>query len=305
VREALNDGTYRGVVLIGGYDVLPAQRLDVLDAALRRTLGGRVANDADQYVVWSDAIYGDKDGDALPEVPVSRIPDGKSPALVMTALAATPEADNPRRRFGVRNVARPFAQPIFANLEGRGDLLVSQPTTSSRIGSRKAAGDTMYFMLHGSDSDARSFWGEDNESIVEAFNLGNLAQTETGVVFTGCCWGALIVDTTAFNAFDGQPLGARVPESSIALAALRSGALAFVGCTGSHYSPTVAPYDYFGGPMHGAFWKHYQGGKSPVESLFAAKLDYVNEMPHGQTSAEGRAIEMKILRQYTCLGLGW
>ena len=307
VREALQDGTdgtYRGVVLVGGYDVLPAQRLDVLDAALRRSLGARVANDADQYVVWSDAIYGDKDGDELPELPVSRIPDGKSAALVMTALAAAPDADNPGRRFGVRNIARPFAQPIFTKLKGRGDLLVSEPITSTRIGTHKAAGDVMYFMLHGSDSDARSFWGEDDDSIVEAFNLGNLANTERGVVFTGCCWGALIVDTTAFNA-NGQPLGSRVPDSSIALATLRGGALAFIGCTGSHYSPTVAPYGYFGGPMHSAFWKHYQGGKSPVESLFAAKLDYVNEMPHGQTSAEGRAIEMKILRQYTCLGLGW
>jgi hypothetical protein len=28
-------------------------------------------------------------------------------------------------------------------------------------------------------------------------------------------------------------------------------------------------------------------------------------MPHGQASAISRAIEMKILRQYTCLGLGF
>jgi hypothetical protein len=28
-------------------------------------------------------------------------------------------------------------------------------------------------------------------------------------------------------------------------------------------------------------------------------------MPHGRRSAAQTAIEFKILRQYTCLGLGW
>lgn len=305
VSRALAGGTYKGVVLVGGYDVLPAQRLDALSPALRRALGPDVVNDADQYFVWSDAIYGDDNADKLPELPVSRVPDGKSPQLLMAALTAKPGAGNPGRRFGVRNVARPFATPIYNQLRGNGRLLVSEPTTSSRIGAGGAAGDARYFMLHGSDSDATTFWGEDDDDMVEALTIANLPNTNAGVIFTGCCWGALIVDTIALNATNGRRPAPRVPESSIALSALRNGALAFIGCTGTHYSPTEPPYDYFGGPMHRAFWKHYYAGKAPAEALFAAKLDYVAGMPHGQTRADARAIEMKILRQYTCLGLGW
>jgi hypothetical protein len=103
----------------------------------------------------------------------------------------------------------------------------------------------------------------------------------------------------------GQSLGAKTPDGSIALAFLNRGATAFVGCTGAHYSPLEEPYDYFGGPMHAAFWREILAGSLPSQALFRAKAEYVRGMPHGQTSAVGRAIEFKILRQFTCLGLGW
>ena len=103
----------------------------------------------------------------------------------------------------------------------------------------------------------------------------------------------------------GQSLGIKTDDESIALAFLTRGARAFIGCTGSHYSPTVKPYGYFGGPMHEAFWRQTYAGKAPAEALFNAKIEYLKGLPHGQTSVPLRAIEFKILRQYTCLGLGW
>ena len=67
----------------------------------------------------------------------------------------------------------------------------------------------------------------------------------------------------------------------------------------------VAPYQYFGGPMHQAFWSHYNEGVPPAKALFQARIDYLAGMPHGQIGALKRAIERKILKEYTCLGLGW
>jgi hypothetical protein len=304
VRRELATGRYKGVVLVGGYDVLPALRLDVLDPPLRQALGSRVSLDADRFIVWSDAIYGDADGDRLPEFPVSRVPDGASSRLVAAALTGA-RAGNPLLRFGLRNVARPFASDVFALMQGQGDLRVSAPTTAAMVGRRGGAGDHLYFMAHGSDDDGTRFWGEADGEMLEAFNVTNVPDSISGVVFSGCCWGALIVQESASRVQGPGMPAARTPESSIALALLQAGAIAFVGCTGSHYSPVDEPYDYFGGPMHRAFWAHLRAGKAPAEALFAAKTEYAVAMPHGQTRADGRAIEMKILRQYTCLGVGW
>ncbi len=57
--------------------------------------------------------------------------------------------------------------------------------------------------------------------------------------------------------------------------------------------------------MHTAFWSAYFGGAGPATSLFRAKMEYAKGLPHGQTALAAQAIEYKILRQYTCLGLGF
>ena len=87
VRAKIGNDT-RGVVLVGGYDVVPAQRLDALDPQLRAAVRGRNGDPFDDYVVWSDAIYGDRDGDGMSELPVSRVPDGKTPMLVWHMFTA-------------------------------------------------------------------------------------------------------------------------------------------------------------------------------------------------------------------------
>ena len=57
--------------------------------------------------------------------------------------------------------------------------------------------------------------------------------------------------------------------------------------------------------MHEAFWRRYNQGAPPAKALFQAKIDYINGMPHGRSKPNDLAVEYKILRQYTCLGLGW
>ncbi len=302
IRSQLVKTGSTGIVILGGYDVLPAQRLDVLPPSLRSQLSS--GSDSDNFVVWSDEAYGDKDGDLLPEVPVSRIPDAKSPQLVMAALAASGTVPG-RSRYGVRNDARPFAVGPYNLIPGTTGLLVSQPTKSSTIGAQNASSEIVYFMLHGSDTDGTRFWGEDRGGMLEAMNLINVPSILAGVVFAGCCWGALTADQRAATAVAGQPLGIRTSGQSVALSYLHAGVRAFVGCTGTHYSPTIPPYNYFGGPMHTAFFKRLISGLGPAQALFEAKVEYASGMPHGQNSNVGRAIELKIWKQFTCLGLGW
>jgi hypothetical protein len=301
VRPRLRDERADGVVILGGHDVVPLQSIDCLPAALRTRLDD--SDDPDGFVVWSDDIYGDFDGDGLPEIPVSRIPDGKSADLVFSALRAG--APRSRERAGIRNIARPFADGIFRGMAGAQSLLVSAPTVFDEHPPFKLDADQLYFMRHGDYADGTRFWGEETAGDREAANIGNLPASINGVVFTGCCWGALTTDTPAGLHTNGRAVGIKTPEASIALSTLARGALAFIGCTGAHYSPTESPYNYFGGPMHKAFWRRYNAGTPPAKALFEAKVDYIAGMPHGRESSVQRAIEFKILRQYTCLGLGW
>ena len=306
LRPHLNPAI-RGIVLVGGYDVLPALQLDVLDPALRAKLraSGGESRDSDGFVVWSDDIYGDTDDDSLPEYPVSRIPDGRSADLLWAALRAP--RFQPTTRFGIRNLARPFAEQVFQQIPGQPTTLeVSEQCSPQRIPQETARG-AVYFMLHGIDHDATRFWGETSGgNSYEAVNIDNIPKTAPGtIVFTGCCWGALTVQPPAGFKTPHMELRPRTPEQSIALSYLKAGALAFVGCTGTHYSPDKPPYQFFGKPMHDAFWNAIREGLAPAEALFKAKQQYASKIPHRENAPIFVAIELKIFRQFTCLGLGW
>ena len=302
----------KGVVLVGGYDVIPSQRLDVLPPSLRKALRNP-ASDPDNFTVWSDDIYGCIDGDLQPELPVSRIPDGRLPGLVFKALSATQPAAS-KRKFGIRNIARPFAVGVYSGVPGKEPLLVSEvvsPPTVHEKRDEMARADAIYFMLHGADWDTSRFWGEsDNDPSFQAITVANVPAKCSAVVFAGCCYGALPVSPKAADVTSTTTLSPRLPSNSMALAFLNSGSLAFVGCTGVHYSPDEPPYHFNGGPLHQAFWKRYLQTRQPAQALFEAKKEYLKGIPHlkeGSAAARNQnaAIELKIMRQYTCLGLGW
>lgn len=300
--------TTKGIVIIGGYDVVPSSQLDVLEPALRLQLAneGYDGYDADNFVVWSDDIYGDLEGDSLPELPVSRIPDGKNAELVWNALNAPRFARN--FKFGIRNLARPFAIDIYDSIPAQTNynLEVSERCSPSNIELNKAQG-AVYYMLHGADHDGTRFWGETKGgSVYEAFDINNIPESTPGtVIFAGCCWGALTVQPAAYGFRQGVKLRPRIPEQSIALSYLKAGALAFVGSTGTHYSPQQRPFNYFGKPMHDLFWKGIKEDLQPSQALFRAKQGYASGMPHNLTKSFSKAVEVKILREFTCLGLGW
>jgi hypothetical protein len=135
-----------------------------------------------------------------------------------------------------------------------------------------------------------------------AIDAKTLPGAGIGVAFAGCCWGALTVSEPAFL---GQATPTpRMLERSMALLVLKAGARAFVGATGVHYSPGEAG-NFFGGPLHGAFWTEIVGGRAPAEALFNARNAYLRAIPHGRTSLFDLAVERKIYKEFTCLGLGW
>ena len=304
--------TTKGVVIVGGYDVVPSVQLNVLSEKLLNEIENDSESegedwDIDDFIVWSDDIYGDTEGDLLPEIPVSRIPDGKNPELVLTALKSPlPKVLD---KYGVRNIKRPFAIDVFEKIPFSAEkiLEVSEQCSPKDVKDKSVKG-TVYFMLHGHDHDATRFTGElgTRSGYYEAFDIYNVPQNcnET-VVFSGCCYGALVALPKADRREPGMTIRSRTHEQSIALAFLRAGANAFIGCTGAHYSPRMQNENFFGKPMHLSFWNGIQNKLSPAEALFEAKKEYATKIPHGLTKAIYKAIEVKILHQFTCIGLGW
>jgi hypothetical protein len=220
-------------------------------------------------------------------------------------LLAEPEAHRADMRGGVRNVARPFAETMLKLVDGDEKLAISEPTVAATLPAVTLAGRIGYVMLHGDYENATRFWGETDSGVaVEAIRLDQIPDPSPDVVFAGCCWGALPVSTPAFRYRPGTPIAARGIEQSIALTCLARGAIGFVGCTGSHYSPTKKPYDSASGLMHQYFFEELAKGAGPAQALFRAKQRYGATLP-GVNEAGELAIRSKTLTQFTCLGLGW
>jgi hypothetical protein len=304
VRVELKKRRYVGVVIVGGYDVVMPDRLCVLDQATKLELDKKIEGrgDSDGFIVWNDDCYGDIDGDGLPEIPVSRVVDGNDLNTILQQLCC--ELPSSPLRSCVRNRERPFAIDIFHAASKNGNMFVSEPTTPKSF--RRSIEGSMYFMLHGRDTDSSVFWGEDDDGVLEAVNISNLPADMTGqVLFLGCCWGGLIALPRASKYYQGVIFESKTKDNSVAVASLARGANSVVGCTGTHYSPTIPPYNYFGGPMHTEFYNSLQRGLAPAQAVFEAKKKYAMSLPHGQYSIIAKAVELKLCREFTCLGLGW
>lgn len=309
VRNALNhDNSIVGVVILGGYDVIPSMPVNVLSKKLRDMLTAQndIESDGDQFVVWSDEHFGDLDGDNIAERPVSRIPDARDSKLFLKALGASAVTTN--ERFGIRNVAREFAASIWTDVPGTQPLNVSKAFLSGQIASKDQLAGLHYFMLHGNEHDGTVFSGEDGRAYTRAFTIDKVPAEFSGVVFSGCCWGALSVSQKAIEIGKAAP-APRVTERSIALSFLKAGANAFVGCTGSHYSgPSTDANVNYAAPFHSAFWRTFpKVSNSASMALFGARKYYGDLIGSDTLVREPLEIarRLKNRAQFTCLGLGW
>lgn len=301
VRRRTTETAARGILIVGGFDVVVSEPVDALPPEIRERTSDGI--DYDDFIVWSDDGYGDVDGDGLAELPHSRIPDARSPDLVRAALDAP--ALSLANATAIRNYHRPFADRVYATIMRGAPIFVSEPCSPGPP-QHPLAGEVVYLMLHGDYSRANVFEGERaDRSYLAAIDVSDVPAASGVVVFAGCCWGALSVDTTAVEALTGRRPAPWPPERSMALTYLQRGARAFVGCTGVHYSPVNEPFYHYGEPMHHFFFEELQSGKPPAVALHDAKRRYVVGIPYGPRDLRSRAIEYKIWRQFTCLGIGW
>ena len=301
------DSSIAGVVLLGGVDVVPSRILLTvpLDMQSRPTVQAIAVRERDRLQAWSDDAYGDRDGDGVPELPVSRIPDGKSPDLVQRAMNRASTQPLLARVKGIRNSRRPFADLVYGRLDRSGRMLQCESDVVG-LPPYPLQSSSLYVMLHGHWREGDIFRGEDEDGYPEAFRATEIPDPAPEVVFSGCCYGALVATQAARDAAPDAAHEGRVPKNSIALTFLQKGANAFVGCTAIHYSPDKAPFNYLGEPMHRYFWREITSGQPAARALFNAKRAYADGIPHLPDSGEElRLIEHKILRQFTCLGLGW
>lgn len=315
VRHALRTNVrIVGVVLAGGYDIVPSPIVDVLPPKLRQAIGPVANADQDQFLVWSDEPFGDLNNDQLSERPVSRIPDARDATLFLTALEA--KSVRPNGKFGIRNFHRPFAENIWGILNfpnvSNNAIKVSETFVHGEVEQQEIGSSLQYFMLHGSSNDATLFTGEDSQltTFTPAFKVQNVPPKFDGVVFSGCCFGALTVAQKAIDvSANGGVVAPRSPDKSIALSYLKAGANAFVGVTGAHYSgPDIDPDANLASHLHMEFWKALpQLEFTPSVALFWAKQAFGNII--ARSGAENDPISLarrlKNRSQFVCLGLGW
>jgi hypothetical protein len=313
------------VVIIGGYSVVPSQRVLCVPAELQSRV--LFSNEPDGFVVWNDDVYGDVDFDSWPELPVSRVPDARSLAFMKQLVETSPPTFGSNTEAGLRNYQRPFADVVYRDAFGNVPAMqTSTPTVSATP--PELAGDFVYLMLHGDARDGTQFIGEQTVpgDYVVAMTLDNVPRSRGAIVLAGACWGALTVSEPAYQyrpnrgvtiAGSGAPIAGlsasqffaaqvRDPSSSLALKFLANGASAFVGCTASHYSPSNTDYDCNGRPMHENFWRAILSGSKPARALLQAKQQYALGLPHVAelSDAQSQAIEYKTLWSFTCLGVG-
>lgn len=308
VRDELRGGQFAGVVILGGYDVVPSVAADVLPAGLRRELPTQVVeSEQDEFLVWSDELYGDTDEDSIGEFPVSRVPDGSSFELMKATL--TNEYSPVRSGFGIRNVQRPFAEKVWELAGGRAPLKVSELFEAAHVRHEDLTGQLHYHMLHGDDSDGREFAGERmGGANLVAFTVDNVPRSFTGVVLSGCCWGALTVQEKASDVDEGAAVTPRAAADSIALSYLTAGANAFIGCTGAHYSgPATDRKDNLALEFHEMVVTNLvQGRQPPARALHEARVQFGAKLAHDATMEPlALARRLKNRSQFTCLGLGW
>lgn len=250
----------RYIQIIGDHDIVPFAELP--------------NNAGDGDILYTDDVYADFTGDDVIDVPIARIPDGKSLDLMLKQLdgISTPKPG----AYGLANSQRPYAGPIMEIFDDAADVYWSLPMTSDDFSVSDVDVEYVYFILHGSKSNTSIWWGDPTLPI--AFET-NLAACH-GTLLTGCCYGAYIIDKT--------------PADSICLRFLRSGIKAFVGCTGIHYSPNGDQTDYAGALFHKLFFEYLMAGNKPSRAFLKAKRAYSEEADYNY--------EDKILHEFVFYG---
>ncbi len=311
LREQASGFEVEGVVLIGGWDKLPAQLVRAVDHDLLARVG--VNGEADHFLTWNDDLYGDLDGDGLPELPVSRIPSGVN---LRRALAATRPADAPERRRwrAVRVKEFGYADRVYDGLDQTRTLpILNYESDIDTILRREGLGaDYAYFACHSFPDKTERFSESGPGNVV---NVKRVPDADESVVLAACCYSALLGRKSPLGASSsGTVRPVMLPKQrSIALSYIDKGARAFIGFTALIWTPDEDPFDYLAAPLQRGFWDKVTTHQiAPARALFEAKAEFIlntpypnPDVPHKLSQDESTAKHLKDYWSATCLGLGW
>jgi hypothetical protein len=305
-----------GVVILGGHFVVPSALKGTLDSHFRKEVeryaqGNNKAPDPnDNFIVWSDDGYGTLDGssglDFSPlNLPVSRIPSGNSYELMQRALTAHTKQNNIN---SVCLYSADFFHPrqIFLDSVPNSDSkylwIYDDPQNCPHLPAQLSE-QCGYIVLHGSPLSGSSLTGTNNTYL----DIQQVKNSQLKVIQASSCWGAVLVNDTAYAASINQSLFTpRTPNDSVAFQFLYQGALAFVGCTAENYASTDKVFwNCLSAPLDVFFWKSLGQNMSPAQALLNAKRLYALRIQCGNKDILATAQEIKIMHSYTCLGLGW
>jgi len=292
-----NEDEIGAILIVGGPGVVPFAVLGNPVFESCKNSGTKEEDCKDQDVVYTDDVYADfdKDGDVMPDVPLARLPDGRDLALILGQLRRDPQMDlGGAYTLGHRN--REGEAQSIANMIGTSPNW-SAPDDHNDVNSNDLEVQLLYFILHGSNRNTSTWWGEDpnklrptptpsgsaRHELTTALTV-NEATTddEVGILLSDACYGAYL---------DGN----QTPGNSIVLRFLRNGAQAFVGFTTMTYS--CARYGSFGGntqlvwtttcnnPLFNALYmQRVVDGEEPLMAYFNAKYDFLDRI--GQMSED-------------------
>ncbi|MBN1120365.1 MAG: hypothetical protein JXJ17_04755 [Anaerolineae bacterium] len=240
LEEVRSRGWPKYIIVMGGPNIVPF-------GTVTNPCSGVVNSDND--TIFTDDWYADldQDGAFMPDVPVTRVPDGGNIELIRAIFQANersmPSGSNDVFSYG--QPLREFAEDMVIQiLRGNTDHpdwgtvpIRSSPLTSGGVDVGLVDAQYTYFILHGNRGNTASWWGEDPDVLCSVDENGDrvcpssryptafdVSQADSqGLVISAACYGAYIND--------GQ-----TTANSIALNFLQNGAFAFIGSTATTYS---------------------------------------------------------------------
>jgi hypothetical protein len=291
LQKCHKEKAIKGVVLLGGDDVVPFE--------IRNTLDGSFGNaNLSDFLVWSDDGYGVLGDLEFPDLPVSRIPDGNSFALMIAALTAKKISKN-RNSMAIINTTREYGIDIYENFvpySNKNNLWLYHDQTHKPNPPAKINGSFGYIILHGS-TNAEIFSGSNRSN----FTVDDVKKSQLNVVFSAACYSATQINSLPSEV--SQRYQRVAIDNSIALEFLRQGTLAYIGVVVEHISSADDKF-LLGKPFHIYFWKALKR-YAPAKALWIAKQVYTICIPHYSNNPRLTALEYKLSQSFICLGLGW
>ncbi|RKZ24332.1 hypothetical protein DRQ20_07200 [bacterium] len=231
------------VVLVGGDELFPFKKVE------------NPTHDPDPYV-YTDNLYASLDDDYLiPELALSRLPDGGSLDLLITLLRSIGKNEVGAESLGVTAaVWKEAALEVYKEV-GKEEMVVSPPSEEKDLPSLKK--EILYFNVHGSDTSP--YWyGEGNGKYPVILSPRSIPDF-SGVVASEACYGAYILDKKC--------------DESIALTFLKKGAVSFLGSTTIAYGPYYPPSTE-ADLLVKLYFQELKNGKTCGEALLEAKRKF-------------------------------